>query len=106
MNKHESKISPDISNLCAVCNGPETTEHYTVYCTAYLKDRQDLVNTLKDILHKKHFICSVTDIKLLSGNNDEISSEGRTNLISAHEWYKTFFIVFFLHLRMSTMPRE
>ena len=51
---------------------PETSGHYYIFhCTQHLEERQDLTNTVEDILHREDFICSVIDIRLLSANNDE-----------------------------------
>ena len=73
LNYLTSKIDKTKSELCETCSEKETIQHYIFYCQLYHQQRQVLEREIEEILARNGITQPVINLKVLSGNLDEIS---------------------------------
>ena len=75
LNSHQAKLNLNQSKLCDQCKVPETDEHYLFDCDIYEEERKELEESMEAILSRGGIICSIIDLKVLSGNIEDISRQ-------------------------------
>ena len=83
LNSHQAKLNPNKSELCDECKVPESVEHYLFDCDKFEEERKDLEESVEAILSREGINCSILDLRVLSGNIEEISREGSFELVGA-----------------------
>ena len=73
LNYLTSKIDKTKSELCDTCSEKETIQHYIFHCQLYHQQRQVLEREIEEILARNGITQPVINLKVLSGNLDEIS---------------------------------
>ena len=68
LNSHQAKFNPNQSVLCKVAI-------IVLLRLIYIIERQKLEYSVEGILSRKGLICSMVDIKVLSGNITKINKE-------------------------------
>ena len=76
LNDHKAKVSSDQSNLRNNCQVPETAEHFLFHCERFKGPREALKSGVFRIAACENLRCGEMDIKIMSGNSEEISKEG------------------------------
>ena len=75
LNSHQAKLNPNKSELCDECKVPESVEHE--------EERKELEESVEDILSREGINCGIIDLRVLSGNLEEISRDGSFELVGA-----------------------
>ena len=83
LNSHQAKLNPNKSELCDECKVPESVEHYLFDCDKYEEERKELEESVEDILSREGINCGIIDLRVLSGNLEEISRDGSFELVGA-----------------------
>ena len=83
LNGHQAKLNPNKSEMCDKCKVPESVEHYLFDCDKYEEERKELEESVEDVLSREGINCSLIDLRVLSGNIEEISREGSFELVGA-----------------------
>ena len=83
LNGHQAKLNPNKSEMCDKCKVTESVEHYLFDCDKYEEERKELEESVEDVLSREGINCSIIDLRVLSGNIEEISREGSFELVGA-----------------------
>ena len=69
--------------MCDKCKVPESVEHYLFGCDEYEEVRKELEKSVEDDLLREGINCSILNLRVLSGNIEEISREGSFEQVGA-----------------------
>ena len=69
--------------MCDKCKVLESVEHYLFDYDKYEEERKELEESFEDVLLREGINCSIIDLRVLSGNIEEISREGSFELVGA-----------------------
>ena len=81
LNQHRARTDDNVSEMCIVCLVLVDPDHFLFYCKAYDEERGKLV---EKVLNREG-LDSIGDInlKVLSGNFENLSIQGQTEMLSA-----------------------
>ena len=69
--------------MCDKWKVPESVEHYFFGCDEYEEVRKELEKSVEDDLSREGINCSILNLRVLSGNIEEISREGSFEQVGA-----------------------
>ena len=86
-NVHRSIIDKNQTKLCDHCGVMESLEHFLFDCDEYSESRATLKNVVLRVLSEEGIPGGDVDMKILSGNVEDISLDGERQLVEATQSY-------------------
>ena len=84
LNQHRARIDNSVSEMCPVCSVREDPDHFLFDCKAYEEERSNLVEKVETIINSEGLnSLGVINLKVLNGNIDDLSRQGRNELLGA-----------------------
>lgn len=87
LNYYTSMIDTTKSALCETCSDKETIQHYIFHCKKYEQQRQLLERDIEDILARNGVSQGDINLKVLTGNLDEVNRDINWELKTAFGRY-------------------
>ena len=84
LNQHRARIDNSVSEMCPVCSVREDPDHFLFDCKAYEEERSILVEKVESIINSEGLnSVGVINLKVLNGNIDDLSSQGKNEILGA-----------------------